>query len=88
MQEDAQLLHRTISKIITKTRTLKGISYTDFCLGNDIPSSTYDAIINARNKTYFYNIAKVVKALGLSFEEFGKMLDEELPTNFMNSEEE
>jgi hypothetical protein len=56
-------------------------------LGNDIPSSTYDAIVNANSKTYFYNIAKVVKALGLSFEEFGKMLDEELPKNFMTNED-
>jgi predicted transcriptional regulator len=87
MQEDAQILHNTISKIITNVRTDKGISYTDFCLGNEIPSSTYDAIIKANNKTYFYNIAKVVKALGLSFEEFGKMLDEELPENFMNNED-
>lgn len=87
MQEDAKLLHETISKIITHMREQKGVSYTDFCLGNDIPSSTYDAIVNANSKTYFYNIAKVVKALGLSFEEFGKMLDEELPKDFMTNED-
>ena len=87
MQYEAQILHNKISEIITRTREGKGITYTDFCLGNDIPTSTYDAIINAKSKTYFYNIAKVVKALGLSFEEFGKMLDDELPENFMNNEE-
>ena len=87
MQEEALLLHSKISKIITDIRKQKGISYTDFCLGNDIPSSTYDAIIKAENHVYCYNVAKVVKALGMSFEEFGKLLDKELPENFMNSEE-
>ena len=87
MQEEAKLLHSIISEIITKIRKQKGISYTDFCLGNDIPSSTYDAVIKAENHVYFFNIARVVKALGLSFEEFGKMLDEELPDDFMSNEE-
>ncbi len=87
MQEEAKILQRAVSDIITKTRERKEISYTDFCLGNDIPTSTYDAIIKAESRTYFFNIAKVVKALGLSFEEFGKMLDNELPENFMSNEE-
>lgn len=51
MQEEAKLLHSVISKVITDTRNKKGISYTDFCLGNDIPSSTYDAIIKGENKS-------------------------------------
>ena len=87
MQDDAKLLHSAISKIIKNERAKIGVSYTDFCLGNDIPSSTYDAIIKAENHVYCFNVAKVIKALGLSFEEFGKMLDEELPENFMNNEE-
>ena len=87
MQEEAKLLHSAISKVITTKRTQNGVSYTDFCLGNDIPSSTYDAIIKAENNVYCFNVAKVIKALGLSFEEFGKMLDNELPENFMNNEE-
>jgi len=87
MQEEALLLHSKISKIITDIRKQKGISYTDFCLGNDIPTSTYDAIIKAETHVYCYNVAKVVKALGMSFEEFGKLLDKELPENFMNNEE-
>ena len=44
--------------------------------------STYDDIVKGRTNASFYNIAKIIGALGLSFEEFGKLLDEELPKNF------
>jgi hypothetical protein len=83
MQGNSLILYKAISKIIHNTRTAKGIKYTDFCYENDIPMSSYDVIINASAQSSCFNIAKVVKALGLSFEEFGKMLDEELPENFM-----
>ena len=78
MQEDSKTLYQAISNVIHKVRTDKNIKYTDFCYENDIPTSTYDDIINAKNKATFVNIAKITKALGLTFEEFGKLLDEEL----------
>ncbi len=87
MQGNSLILYKAISKIIHSTRVSKGIKYTDFCYENDIPMSSYDVIINASAQSSYYNIARVVKALGLSFEEFGKMLDEELPDDFMNNEE-
>ena len=87
MQENIRHLYEAISRIIDKKRSELGIKYTDFCLGNDIPTSTYDDIINAKRKSSFYNVAKVVKALGLSFEEFGALLDKELPDNFLKEEE-
>ena len=84
MQEDAIVLHKAISKTISLIRKDKGIRYTDLCLGFDIPTSTYDDIISAKRMTSFYNIARVIKALGLSFKEFGELLDNELPENFMD----
>ena len=87
MQENSLILYKAISKVIDSTRKNKNIRYTDFCYENDIPMSTYDAIINVTYQSTYYNIAKVIKALGLTFEEFGKMLDDELPENFMNNEE-
>ncbi len=86
MQDNVKQLYIAISHIIDRTRKERGINYTDFCLGNDIPTSTYDDIINASRQSSFYNIAKVVKALDLSFEEFGKLLDKELPDNFMKED--
>ena len=87
MQENANTLYNAIGDVIHCTRVNKGIRYTDFCYENDIPMSSYDDIIKARTQASFYNIARVVKALGLSFEEFGKMLDDKLPKDFMNTEE-
>ena len=87
MQDNSKILYKAISKIIDKVRKEKNISYTDFCYGNEIPSSTYDDIINAKTKASFLNIAKIIKGLDLNFEQFGKMLDEELPHNFMNNDE-
>jgi len=44
--------------------------------------STYDDIMNAKEKASFYNVARVIKALDLSFEDFGKKLDKELGKDF------
>ena len=82
MQDKSLKLYTAISKIICKIRKEKGIKYTDLCYGNEIPMSTYDDIMNAKTKASFYNIAKIIKALGLSFEEFGELLDEELGKDF------
>ena len=86
MQDDSKILYEAISKIVHKARTDKNIKYTDFCYENDIPMSTYDAIINASSQSSFYNIAKVVKGLGLNFEKFGKLLDKELPKKYWDNE--
>ena len=64
----------------------KGIKYTDFCYENEIPMSTYDDIVKGRTNASFYNIFRVISALGLSFEEFGKMLDSKLPENFLKND--
>ena len=79
MQEDSKTLYKAISNVIHKVRTNKDIKYTDFCYENDIPMSTYDAIINASTQSSCYSISKVIKALGLNFEQFGALLDKELP---------
>jgi len=86
MQQDSQKIYKTIGYIISKKRKESGIKYTDFCYENDIPMSTYDDIVKGRKKSSFYNIAKIVKALGFSFEEFGKLLDEHISENFVEQE--
>ena len=47
--------------------------------------STYDDIVNAKTKASYYNVSKIIKGLGLSFEEFGRLLDKELPENFLEN---
>lgn len=87
MQENAKILYKSIAKVIGTARKRSSLNYTDFCYENDIPMSTYDYILLAKTNASFYNVAKIVKALGLSFEEFGALLDKELPKNFMGNEE-
>ena len=84
-EENSKLLYRTIGQLITRIREEKGVKYTDFCYGNDIPMSTYDMIVSGTTQATFFNITKIIKALGLTFEEFGALLDKELPENFMNT---
>ncbi len=86
MQENSKMLYKAVAVVISEQKDLKGIKYTELCYENEIPMSTYDDIINAKTKASFYNIAKVVKALDLSFEEFGKLLDKKLPKNFLDNE--
>lgn len=87
MQENAKILYKSIASVINSVRDRSELNYTDFCYVNDIPMSTYDYILLAKTNASFYNVAKIVKALGLTFEEFGALLDKELPKNFMSHEE-
>ena len=82
MQDKTQKLYEAVSVVLCKIKNKKGIKYTSLSYENDNPTSTYDDIINAKNKATFVNIAKITKALGLTFEEFGKLLDEELGKEF------
>lgn len=86
MQDDTRQLYIAIAKIICKIKEDKKIKYTELCYANDIPMSTYDDIVNAKTKASFYNISKIIKGLGLTFEEFGKLLDKELPNNLFDKE--
>ena len=86
MQGDSLILYKTIGKLIKKVKEEKGIKYTELCYENDISTSTYDNIVSANKQSNFYNIAKVIKALGLNFETFGKLLDDELPKNFLDGQ--
>ena len=64
--------------MLRKIRLEKNLKFTIFCYENDISKSTLNNIENATKRTYFSNIAKVVSSLDMSFEEFGKLLDDEL----------
>ena len=85
MQDDMKILYKAAAAVIKKVKKEKGIKYTDFCYENEIPMSTYDDIMNAKTKASFYNIAKIVKALGLTFEDFGRLMDEKLPPDLFGA---
>ena len=81
MQGEDTKLYKAIGKILREYRQSKNIKFTIFCYENDIATSTLNNIENGTVQTYFSKIAKVITALGLSFEEFGKLLDIELKNN-------
>jgi len=83
---EAKLLYETISEILVSCRKAKGIKYTDFCYENDIPMSTYNDIIKSKGNASFYKISQIVKGLELNFEQFGRLLDENLPKKFWDLE--
>ena len=78
MQERDAKLYKAIANVLRSEREKKNYKFTIFCYENDIAKSLLNTIENGKTQTYFSNIARVIKALGLSFEEFGKLLDEEL----------
>ena len=79
MQDRNKILQEAIGRVVEKIRKQKKLKFTIFCYENDIPMSTYDGIVNASNQSSFYNIGKIIKALGLTYKEFGELLDKELP---------
>lgn len=79
MQDETKILYKILGDLLKQERLEKGTGFNMFCYENDIPKSTYNEIIKGKNKANFYNIFKIVRALGLNFEEFGKKLDSALP---------
>lgn len=82
MQDKEQQLKEAIGRIISKVRKQKKLKFTIFCYENDISKTTLYMIEKAKNKPYVTNLFEIVKALGLTYEEFGKLLDEELPKEY------
>ena len=80
MQDDDLKLYIAIGRVLRKVRLEKNLKFTIFCYENDISKSTLNNIENATKQTYFSKIARVINSLGMSFEEFGKLLDSELNT--------
>ncbi len=87
MQDEAKILYKCIAQILKEERVKKGIKYTDICYENDIPMSTYDDVMGAKYQATFYNIFKIIRGLGMDFEQFGKLLDENLPQSIWDLED-
>lgn len=77
MQERDAKLYKNVAKVLREQREMRNLKFTIFCYENDIATSLLNTIENGNTKTYFSNIARVIKALGLSYEEFGRLLDKE-----------
>lgn len=76
------MIQMAIGRVIYKERIRRNLKFTIFCYENDIPKTTLYMIEHGKNKTYSTNLFRIVQALGLSFEDFGRLLQEELPNDF------
>ena len=86
MQDRDKILQEAIGRVIYKIRKQKNLKFTIFCYENDISKTTLYMIEKGKNKPYVTNLFEIIKALGLSFEEFGTLLDKELPSSYWDNE--
>ena len=86
MQANDEKFYKAVGDILKKKRLEKGLKFTIFCYENDIAKSSLNVIENGYSQAYFSKIAKVVQALDMSFEDFGKLLDKKIPKDFFKTE--
>ena len=87
MQGYDKIMQKAIGQVIYKERKRRNLKFTIFCYENDISKTTLYMIEQGKNRTYSTNLFSIVQALGLSFEEFGRLLKEELPDGFGEQQE-
>lgn len=78
MQEKENKFSKLIGRIIKDLRKNNPKKYVLFCDENDIANSTLQNIETGIRSPKLYTICRIVKALGLSFKDFGEILDKKL----------
>lgn len=82
MQDYNKTMQKAIGQVINKERKRRNLKFTIFCYENDISKTTLYMIEQGKNQIYATNLCKIIHSLGMNFEEFGRLLDKELPENF------
>lgn len=82
MHPDKKILYEAIGRVLRKKRKALGYKLTIFAYENDIPTTSLTSIESAKTEACFSNIYKIARALNMTFEEFGRCFDKELPENF------
>ena len=86
MQDKNEILQKAIGRTVEKIRKQKNLKFTIFCYENDISKTTLYMIEKGKNKPYVTSLCEIIESLGLSYEEFGALLDKELPPEYWNNE--
>lgn len=81
MQQENVNLQKAIGRVIRAVRLRKGLKFTLFCYEHGIPTTTLYMLEQGSSNTRAANLFNVVQALGLSFAEFGALVDQELSNN-------
>ena len=86
MQQRDLKLYKAIANVLRNERKRKNSKFTIFCYENDISKTTLYMIEKGKNKPYVTSLCEIIKALGVSYGEFGALLDKELPQEYWNNE--
>lgn len=82
--ENEKLLSIAIGKVLKKLREKTGKSLTLFCYEYSIPTSSLNDIESGKPlNPKFTTIIQVLRAYGLNYSEFFKIVEQELPADFM-----
>ena len=71
-------LQKVIGQIIRRERRKRKLRFTIFCYENDIPKTNLYMLETGQSNVGVTTLFKVLSLMGISFKDFGKMLDEEL----------
>lgn len=81
MQEQELKFAKIVGGLIKKLRKENPKKYVIFCDENGIAPTTLDTLEKGISSPKFYTILRIIGALGISCEEFGKIIDKEIPRN-------
>lgn len=83
MQENEEKFAQITGGIIKELRQNNPKKYVMFCDESGLPNSTLNNIENGLRSAKLYTVAKIIKALGLNFKDFGEILDDKVPQNLL-----
>ena len=84
MQQEEKIIAKAIGKVIKNARKQKAVNYSVFCDTNLIP--TLDTLEKGQYSPKFYTVFKAIKALNMTFADFAKLLENELPKDIFTKE--
>jgi len=81
---DKELIPEIVGRALRRERKRQGLKFTIFCYENDFPTTTLYMLENGNSNSRTANVLHAAELLGLSFKEFGELLDKE--AEIFNSE--
>lgn len=78
MMDSEDILQIAIGRAIRKERIRRGIKFTIFCYEHGFPTTTLYMLEKGNSKSSAVFVFKVVEDLGLTFQEFGVLVDKEV----------
>ena len=86
MQDKNKILQKAIGRVVSKVRKQNKLKFTIFCYENDISKTTLYMIEKGKNSPYVNTLYEIIKCLGLTYKEFGELLDKELPKSYWDND--